>query len=179
MTDYLYGLSLAAQTKGFLLSMGLGFIMGFFYDLFRIIRLAVSQKKAFIIMFDLIYCIFLCFMSFIFSMTVNEGQFRLYLLLGEAIGFAVYYFSLGVVVFTLSEKFVKAVRNGLKKILAIIFFPFRWLFGKLKGIFNGILQFSRKNCKKLKNKSKILLKVNKHLLYNSNDNKQNQVNDDI
>ena len=179
MTDYLYGLSLATQTKGFLLSMGLGFIMGFFYDFFRIIRLAISQRKAFVVVFDLLYCIFLCFVSFIFCMTVNEGQFRLYLLLGEAIGFAVYYFSLGVVVFTLGEKSVSLIKSCFKRIFRVIFFPFCWIFKRVKVLFNKILKFGRKSGKKLKNKSKILLKVNKHLLYNLNDNKQNQVNDDI
>ena len=112
-------------------------------------------------------------------MTVNEGQFRLYLLLGEAIGFAVYYFSLGVVVFTFGEKSVEVIKSCFKRIFKIIFFPFRWIFGRLKVVFNKIFQFGRKSSKKLKNKSKILLKVNKHLLYNHNVNKQNQVNDDI
>ena len=179
MTDYLYGLSLATQTKGFLLSMGLGFVMGFFYDLFRIVRLAVSKKKVFIIVFDLVYCIFLCFVSFIFCMTVNEGQFRFYLLLGEAIGFAVYYFSLGVVVFTFGEKSVGIIKRCFKRFFKIIFSPFRWIFERLKYVFNEIFKFGRKSSKKLKNKSKILLKVNKHLLYNHNVKKQNQVNDDI
>lgn len=179
MTDYLYGLSLATQTKGFLLSMGLGFVMGFFYDLFRIVRLAISKKRAFIIIFDLLFCIFLCFVSFVFCMTVNEGQFRLYLLLGEAIGFAVYYFSLGVVVFTFGEKSVEVIKSCFKRIFKIIFFPFRWIFERLKVVFNKFFQFGRKSGKKLKNKSKILLKVNKHLLYNHNVKKQNQVNDDI
>ena len=76
MTDYLYGLSLATQTKGFLLSMGLGFLMGFFYDVFRLIRLSISRKKILVIVFDLLYCIFLCFSTFLFCMTVNEGQLR-------------------------------------------------------------------------------------------------------
>ena len=179
MTDYLYGLSLATQTKNFLLSMGLGFIMGIFYDLFRIIRLSISQKKVFIIVFDLLYCIFLCFISFIFCMTVNEGQIRFYLLLGEAVGFAVYYFSLGVVVFTFGEKSVEIIKKCLKRIFKVLFFPFCWIFERTKGVFNEILKKGRKRGKKLKNKSKILLKVNKHLLYNHNVKKQNQVNDDF
>jgi spore cortex biosynthesis protein YabQ len=179
MTDYLYGLSLATQTKSFLLSLGLGFIMGFFYDLFRIIRLTISKKKVFIVVFDLLYCIFLCFVSFIFWMTVNEGQFRFYLLLGEAVGFAVYYFSLGVVIFTFGEKLVGVIKQCLIRFFRVLFFPFHWIFKRLKGVFDEFLKKGKKRSKKLKNKSKILLKVNKHLLYNHNVKKQNQVNDDI
>ncbi len=177
MTDYLYSLSLATQTKSFLLSLGLGFLMGFFYDFFRLVRLSISRNKILIIIFDLLYCIFLCFATFIFCMTVNEGQIRFYLLLGEAIGFAVYYFSLGVVISTLGERVINFTKKYFKKFFCVLIFPFKWFFGKMKSVFDKILKKGRKTGEKIKNKSKILLKVNKHLLYNHNVKKQNQVDD--
>jgi spore cortex biosynthesis protein YabQ len=179
MTDYLYGLSLATQTKSFLLSLGLGFIMGIFYDLFRLIRLAISKSKMFIIIFDLLYCIFLCFATFVFCMTVNEGQIRFYLLMGEAMGFVVYYFSLGVIVFSFGENLVNFTKRWLKRIFTILLFPFKWIFERTKSVFYKILKKGRKRSKNLKNKSKTLLKLTKHLLYNHNVKKQNQVDDDI
>ena len=161
MTDYLYGLSLATQTKGFLLSMGLGFVMGFFYDLFRIIRLAISKKKVFIIIFDLLYCIFLCFVSFVFCMTVNEGQFRLYLLLGEAIGFAVYYFSLGVVVFTFGEKSVEVIKSCFKRIFKII----TTFSTKLENFVENNFQSSKNPSKRKENNLKNSFKTTLDNLY--------------
>lgn len=178
MTDYLYSLSLATQTKSFLLSLGLGFLMGFFYDFFRLIRLSISRNKILIIVFDLLYCIFLCFATFIFCMTVNEGEIRFYLLLGESIGFAVYYFSLGVVISSLGERLIDFTRRFLKRIFYVLVFPFRWIFGRIKDVFDKFLKKGRKTTEKIKNKSKILLKVNKHLLYNHNVKKQNQVDDE-
>lgn len=178
MTDYLYGLSLATQTKGFLLSLGLGFLMGFFYDVFRLIRLSISQNKALIIVFDLLYCIFLCFSTFIFCMTVNEGQLRFYLLLGESIGFAVYYFSLGVVIFSSGERFIIFIKRCFKRIFKLLIFPFKWIFERMNALFNKFLKKGWKRARKIKNKSKILLKVNGHLLYNHNVKKQNQVGDE-
>ncbi len=166
MTDYLYSLSLAQQTKGFLLSLGFGLIMGIFYDIFRIIRISISNGKIATIIFDILYCIFLCFFGFLFCLTVNEGEIRLYLLLGATVGFCVYYFSLGVIIFSLSERIVSLTKKFIKTIFNIITFPFRWAFGKLRNLFNKIFIKSRKNTKKIKNKSKFLLKVNKHLLYN-------------
>ena len=177
MTDYLYGLSLATQTKGFLLSMGLGFLMGFFYDVFRLIRLSISRNKILVIVFDLLYCIFLCFSTFLFCMTVNEGQLRFYLLLGEAIGFGVYYFSLGVIIYSSGEKVISLIKKCLRGIFSFLLFPFRWIFGRIKAVINKFLKKGRKSARKLKNKSKILLQVNKHLLYNHNVRKQNQVDD--
>lgn len=179
MTDYLYGLSLATQTKGFLLSLGLGFIMGIFYDLFRILRLAISNSKALIIVFDVLYCIFLCFVTFLFCLTINEGQIRFYLLMGEAVGFAVYYFSLGVVIFSFGERIVDFTKRCLKRVILVLFFPFRWIFKRTGKLLNKIFKKGQKRSKNLKNKSKLLLKVSKHLLYNHNVKKQNQVDDDI
>ena len=116
MTDYLYGLSLATQTKNFLLSLGFGFIMGILYDLFRIVKISISKGKLATIISDILYCIFLCFALFLFCLTVNEGEIRLYLLLGSMAGFFVYYFSLGVIIFSFSEKIIAFIRWEKNKI---------------------------------------------------------------
>ncbi len=166
MTDYLYGLSLATQTKGFLLSLGFGFIMGIFYDLFRIIRISISNGKIATIIFDILYCIFLCFSLFLFCLTINEGEVRFYLLAGAIAGFGVYYFSLGAIIFSFSERVVSFIKRRLKSVFNMIAFPFRFVFGKIRNIFNKLSIKHRKNTKNIKNKSKFLLKVNKLLLYN-------------
>ena len=127
MTDYLYGLSLAQQTRGFLLSLGFGFIMGIFYDLFRIIRISISRGKVATIISDILYCIFLCFALFLFCLTINEGEIRLYLLLGAGAGFCVYYFSLGVIVFSLNEKIIGFIKKVFLRIFKILSFPFVFL----------------------------------------------------
>lgn len=166
MTDYLYGLSLATQTKNFLLSLGFGFIMGILYDLFRIVKISISKGKLATIISDILYCVFLCFALFLFCLTVNEGEIRLYLLLGSMAGFFVYYFSLGVIIFSFSEKIVAFIKTIIKSVFNIISYPFRFVFGKIRKIFNNLWAKSRKNTKNIKNKSKFLLKVNKRLLYN-------------
>ncbi|MBR5320257.1 MAG: spore cortex biosynthesis protein YabQ [Clostridia bacterium] len=166
MTDYLYGLSLATQTKNFLLSLGFGFIMGILYDLFRIVKISISKGKLATIISDILYCIFLCFALFLFCLTVNEGEIRLYLLLGSMAGFFVYYFSLGVIIFSFSEKIIAFIKAIIKSVFNIISYPFRFIFGKMRKIFNNLWAKSRKNTKNIKNKSKFLLKVNKRLLYN-------------
>ena len=166
MTDYLYGLSLATQTKNFLLSLGFGFIMGILYDLFRIVKISISKGKLATIISDILYCIFLCFALFLFCLTVNEGEIRLYLLLGSMAGFFVYYFSLGVIIFSFSEKIIAFIKAIIKSVFNIISYPFRFIFGKMRKIFNNLWVKSRKNTKNIKNKSKFLLKVNKRLLYN-------------
>lgn len=179
MTDYLYGLSLAQQTKGFLLSLGFGFIMGIFYDLFRIIRIGISKGKVATVVSDILYCIFLCFCLFLFCLTVNEGEVRFYLLLGTGAGFCVYYFSLGVIIFSFSEKLISFIKRVTKTVFNVISFPFRFVFGKLRKLFNKAAAKSRKKTKNIKNKSKFLLKVNKLMLYNLFVKKRHSVKSDV
>lgn len=166
MTDYIYSLSLAQQTKSFLLSLGFGFIMGIFYDLFRIVRISISKSSKTVLPFDLAYCVFLAFASYLFFLTVNEGDIRAFLLIGEGIGFAVYYFSLGVVVFSASEKIVCGIKSFVSLIIKMFLSPFRWIFNKLQKVLGKFSKKLRKNSKKIKNKSKFHLKLHKHLLYN-------------
>lgn len=169
MTDYIYSLSLAEQTKGFLLSLGFGFLMGIFYDLFRIVRICISKRKSVVVAFDLIYFVFLSFCSYLFFLVVNEGDIRAFLILGEGIGFGIYYFSLGVIVFTASEKIVNTVKKMFLKLFKIVFVPFLWVFKKVKILLEKFSKNWHKNTKKIKNKSKFHLKLHKHLLYNQSD----------
>lgn len=166
MTDYIYSLSLADQTKGFLLSLGFGFLMGILYDFVRIVRISISKSKKLILVFDLLYCIFLGFCSYVFFLVVNEGDIRGFLLLGEGIGFAIYYFSLGIVVFAASEKIVDSIKRFVLKFFKIVLFPFVWVFKKLKTLLEKFAKKWNKKSKKIKNKSKFHLKLHKHLLYN-------------
>lgn len=178
MTDYLYSLSLAQQTKGFLLSLGMGFLLGILYDLIRIIRISISRGKTAVIICDIIFCAFTCLFTFLFCLTVNEGEIRLYLVLGEIAGFFTYYFSLGAVIFSCSEKIIGFIKKLFRSVFGVILFPFKWIFEKIWKVFNKLLKKSRKNTKKVKNKSKFLLKVNKLLLYNLFVKKRNPVDDE-
>ena len=166
MTDYIYSLSLAEQTKGFLLSLGFGFIMGVFYDVFRILRICISKSPKLALPFDLLYFLLLGFCSYIFFLVVNEGDIRAFLIIGECVGFASYYFSLGVVVFSASEKIVGLVKNIFSVIFKIVFSPFKWIFSKVKKLLEVFSKKCFKKGKKIKNKSKFHLKLYKQLLYN-------------
>ena len=168
MTDYIYSLSLASQTKGFLFSLGFGFLMGAVYDTFKLLRISISKGKLLQILFDVVYCILLAFLTFIFFITINEGEIRLYLLLGEAIGFVVYSLSTGAIIFAFGEKWIEKFKQFFRFLLT----PFRKIYKKL----HGILAKALKTRKKHKNKSKRHLKLNKHLLYNLFVKKENLVN---
>lgn len=173
MTEYLYSISLATQTRTFLLSLGIGFLSGIVYDTVRIIRLSFFKSKISVIISDIFFCLFTGILSFIFLITVNEGELRFYLLVGEILGFFVYYFSLGVVIFRFSQVIICFMKRLFKKIFSIIFKPIFSIYGKIKGICKKKTKKCKKIMEKGKNKSKIHLKINKQMLYNLFVNKRN------
>ena len=166
MTDYLYSLSLARQTQGFLLSLGLGFILGLCYDLVRVVRVSLSGGKRAVAVFDILYCLFAGLCIFLFCLGVNEGELRFYLVGGTALGFGIYYFSLGAVIYPFLQRKILSLRALIGKFFRFIFKPFRVLFVKIKEKTAKTVKKSKKNTKKVKNKSNFLLKINKVMLYN-------------
>lgn len=179
MTDYIYSLSLATQTRSFLLSLGFGFVMGILYDVFRLVRVCISNGKKIQIAFDVAFCIVLAFLTFIFFMTVNEGEFRIYLILGEAVGFCVYSLSFGVVVFAFGELWIYYLKTALSKFFSFIFSPFIRLAKRILSNTGKFVKKHKKRKENNENKSKIHLKLNKHLLYNLSIKKENPVDENF
>jgi len=161
-----YIISLSSQTKGFLFSIGFGVIIGVLYDLLRVIRLTLTKKRFFILIFDIVFVLTAAVLSFLFFLTVAYGEVRLYIIFGELLGFLIYYFSFGVVAVRFCEKTADKIKHILKSVFRILSAPFVKIYelalGKLK-IFGNFLY-------KLSKKSAVIanyhLKKYKALLYN-------------
>jgi spore cortex biosynthesis protein YabQ len=161
------------------MSLGFGFVVGIIYDAFRLVRVCLSKGKRLQIVFDVIFCVFLAFITFLFFMSVNEGEFRIYLLLGEAVGFSVYSLSIGIVVFTYGELWIDWLKTYFSKFLHMVFSPFKRLLKRIFSSIGKLMKKFKKRDKNIENKSKIHLKLNKHLLYNLFIKKQNPVDKDF
>lgn len=147
--EYIHGLS--TQGRMFLFSLGFGFLLGILYDLFRVIRLTVSRSRGFTLFMDLLYFAFCTVLTFFFLLVLDAGRIRLYSLGGELLGFLVYYFSFGAVASRAGSRFAKAV----KRLFALIFRPFVFIFGKTKAGGKNLSLISKKIIKKFKKKQKL------------------------
>lgn len=98
------------QTIIFLQAILMGAVFGAVYDLFRIFRIAVPLPAGVIVAEDVIYFAFCGFMSFFLAMTVNFGQVRFFILLGELLGFLLYYLTLGVLVMKCAQQIIAFIR---------------------------------------------------------------------
>ena len=146
-----------AQFSVMMMSLGVGFVLGLFYDLVRTLRLLFTKSKAAVFVFDLLYFAVFAFCSFLFMLAVNKGEVRLYIILGEFAGAAVYYFSFGAAAVKVTNAAVRIIKTAAEKIFAFFALPFKAIY-KVRLYFKhrilGIL-------KKIRKKSQFFLK--KHL----------------
>lgn len=167
----MYILTLAKQTQIFLLSLGFGFILGIIYDIFRIIRLTFSKQniknsKPTVIVYDIIYLLLCCFLTFIFILTASLGKFRWYVIVGEILGFTVYYFSFGFIVINVSNKIIDILKRIISFIFMVIFKPVSIIYRFITKNLIKIYKFIKKIVKKISKKLKYHLKYIKYMMYN-------------
>lgn len=98
----------------FLISCVLGIPIGIFYDIFRIIRIIIPHNNVFTAIEDLLF--FVVYSVFIMCFTIGaaKAEFRIYYVLGNFIGFSVYFFTIGNII---TDLFVKLTYFMKKKIL--------------------------------------------------------------
>ncbi len=158
----------ADQTMLFLQSMLLGAVLGVFYDVFRITRIAIKTPSVVIFAEDLVFFFVSAVISFCFMLSINDGQVRAFILLGELLGFTLYYFTVGMLVMKLSRVIIRLIYRFFHLLFFIFIRPFillgkaicRWVGKPLK----KFASYSKKKTNTLK----IRLKQRVVLLYNHN-----------
>lgn len=156
----MYTVEQSEQTLIFVASLGVGFLLGILYDIFRALRLSFTKGKAAIVIFDLLYFFAVAFLSFLFILASNKGEVRSYIIIGELLGAVFYYFSLGIAVIKITDNFVKVLKCFYAFVFKVVSFPFR-VIGKFFYRFcNKIKSFFKKSEKKSKKiQKKVLPKV--------------------
>lgn len=111
--------SISEQMSQFLCAVPLGAIIGVFYDVFVIIRLLLPfmRNKVAVFLEDIIFMLVSAFLLFLYSYKFELSSVRYYVLAGTAIGFALYYLTLG-----------QLIRFMLKGIISFVLRIFRKIF---------------------------------------------------
>lgn len=154
------------QTLVFLQSLAIGFALGMFYDVFRILRVAAPHGSAAVFAEDFLFFLVCAVLTFLFALSAVNGHLRIFLVLGELLGAVIYFFSLGVLVMRVS----KTVIGWLK---ALLRFLYRLLLRPFVRLFAWILHKARKmqasvarRAKKIEANAKYSLKQRSVLVYN-------------
>ncbi|MBQ2848700.1 MAG: spore cortex biosynthesis protein YabQ [Clostridia bacterium] len=137
-------------------------MLGILYDAFRTLRMLISDSKGFIFFMDLLYFTVCAFLIFCFVLVVDSGRIRAYVILGELLGFAIYYFSFGAIAIRTSA----AVISFFKKIFSAIFHPIKRTVKRIIRKFAKIKDFCKKNIRKTDKKAKYNLQKYRGIVYN-------------
>lgn len=131
----------STQIEVFLISCVVGIALGIVYDIFRILRIIVPHNNVLTNLEDIIlisaYGIFL--MCFAFSLM--RGQIRFFFIVGNFLGFILWFFTLGNIVIRVTNRIKEYILKGIK----MVTYPIRRL-----------IQFFINMKKKVKNPKKTL-----------------------
>ncbi len=158
----IYIQGMAEQTEIFFYSLGFGFLLGILYDVFRIVRLIISRSKGFVFFMDVLYFAVCSLLIFGFVLVADSGKVRLYAVVGEMLGWLVYYFSFG----TVAIRFSNAVVKFFKRINYAIMRRIKAFFRKISVNFGKMKRFCKKIIRKSDKKTKFNLQKYKHIVYN-------------
>ncbi len=162
----MYNVHQSEQAVIFLTSLGVGFLLGILYDVFRAIRLSLTKSRTATIIFDMLYFFTFGFLSYIFILALNKGEIRSYIIIGEIIGALFYYFSFGIVAVKLTDTFVAVVKKIKEFVLNVISFPFKLLHRLFYKSFLKIKDFLKKTEKKSSKMQKKVLPKLRLYVYN-------------
>lgn len=116
MIEYLPNFS--GQLTGFLYSVGIGFALGIFYELIRIIFFVLSgNDKKFVPLRNIIFLSVYFAVSFIFFLVKYNGNITFYAVLGEVIGWVAAFKSFDSIV----SAFIKRVLHKIhRRIISLV-----------------------------------------------------------
>ena len=95
------GTMVTSQITIFLFSMLLGAFLSLFFDGFRIMNAVLKVNLKRIFFEDVIYFVLSAIITFTYILVMNSGEIRVYIVLGEAIGWLIYRVTIGKFVYKL------------------------------------------------------------------------------
>ena len=145
----MWEISNSSQALNFLYSIILGLIFASAYDFFRSLRIVKSHTAIMVFFEDVIYFSVLSMVTFVFLLSVTNGEVRGYVLFGIIIGFLFF-------IFTVSKYYIIALTFLLKvffKAINLFLKGFYVIFGKIDCVLSvfliNTLKYSKKCLKKL------------------------------
>lgn len=107
----------------FFASIILGFCIGFYYEIFRFLRLALPHPDLFIVLEDLCFFLPLGPVLIFFHYALNSGVLRWFSLLGSVLGFLLYLGTVGKLLIRFSSGILHCIRALFKRLFGILIRP--------------------------------------------------------
>ncbi len=130
------GFTNTEQLRELFLCAGVGFLLGAYYDVFRLLRLVLPSPAAAVFLEDVVFCVTSAATVFLFTLAVTDGVLRTYVFAGLAAGFTAYRSTVGRVIVRQTARLLTALRQ--------FFHP----------VGNAVRTFFTKGCFHIKNRLK-------------------------
>lgn len=122
--------------------------MGLFYEALRFFRMLLRHNTVAVCVEDTLYLSVCAFISFIIALTVGIGYMRIYYIVFEAMGAAIYFLTVG----RLINHILRNLSKGVKRLISAVIKKTGNIFGKVfapidkktKQIFSNIAEIIRK-----------------------------------
>ena len=108
------GFTGGSQLYELFLSCGCGFLLGAYYDVFRLLRVMLPCRRWTVFVQDVVFFVTAAVITFLFDLTLTGGLLRFYLFVGLAAGFLAYRFTLGRLVMTCAATVLRAIAACLR-----------------------------------------------------------------
>ena len=132
----------------FLIFIANGILIGFLFDFFRILRRAFKTGDIITYIEDLLFWILTGVIILYSIFTFNNGEIRLFLFLGIAIGIITYITFLSSYVIKVNVAIINFFKKIFKLIFSILITPFKLIYKFLKKIFYKPISFITINLRK-------------------------------
>lgn len=120
----------ARQTYIFMMCIGFGFVTGFFYHLLRFIRKSFFTFRKAVLVQDLLFSVITTFGTFCFLLCCNDGEIRLFVFCGLALGLFFYYISFGIFVARFLDIVSFALSRWLNSLRRVLRTIIQWVKNK-------------------------------------------------
>jgi spore cortex biosynthesis protein YabQ len=138
-------LSMSDQARMFLAAAGIGAVIGFIYDVFRILRKTAPHARFIVQLEDLLFWVGVTLLMFYFLLVITDGEMRWYTIAGAVLGAVLYLAALSRFVLLVSVAVIEFIKRVVKTVIAIILWPFVKIYKLLKRPVLRLLRFLRKN----------------------------------
>lgn len=118
------GFTNTEQLRELFLCGGMGFLLGLYYDVFRLLRLLLPAPAPVVFLQDVLFFITGAGAVFLFALAVTDGALRAYLFAGLAAGFGAYRCTVGRLVIRWTARLLRTIRRFLSAVAA----PVRKIF---------------------------------------------------
>lgn len=137
------------QAYIFIIFVIVGIIVGIIFDFFRILRKSFKTKDFVTYVEDIIFCILTGLILLYSIFKFNSGEIRIYMFLGVLIGCSLYMLTISIYFIKINVFILTALTNILKKIISILYIPFKYLKKIFTKIFFKPISFIIINIRKM------------------------------